>query len=83
VALILTGLGTKILWKSLREKTGLDYNKLQFKNKWDKMRKEYANWKRLTKETGLGWDPVKKTYTAPDSWWKKENKVPIIMIDIF
>jgi hypothetical protein len=47
------------------------------------MRKEYANWKRLTKETGLGWDPVKKTYIAPNSCWKKENKVPIIIIDIF
>jgi hypothetical protein len=41
------------------------------------MRSEYANWKRLAKETGLGWDPVKKTYKAKDAWWKKQNKVNI------
>jgi hypothetical protein len=75
--------GYKNVMEKFKEKTELDYSKLQFKNKWDKMRKEYGNWKRLSRETGLGWDPVKKTYTAPDSWWKKENKVPIIMIDIF
>jgi hypothetical protein len=34
---------------------------MQFKNKWDKMRIEYTNWKRLSKETGLGWDTAKKT----------------------
>ncbi|PAN13311.1 hypothetical protein PAHAL_2G327700 [Panicum hallii] len=67
--------GYKNVMEKFKEMTELDYSKLQFKNKWDKMRKEYGNWKRLSRETGLGWDPVKKTYTAPDAWWKKENKV--------
>jgi hypothetical protein len=62
-----------------KERTGLAYRKIQFKNKWDKMRSEYANWKRLAKETGLGWDPVKKTY----AWWKKENKVNICVTILF
>jgi hypothetical protein len=28
------------------------------------MRVEYVNWKRLAKEIGIGWDPIKKTYQA-------------------
>ncbi|XP_059442180.1 uncharacterized protein LOC132174560 [Corylus avellana] len=29
------------------------------------------------KETGLGWDPVKKTIDAPDDWWEKKlQEVP-------
>ncbi|XP_025806066.1 L10-interacting MYB domain-containing protein-like isoform X2 [Panicum hallii] len=60
--------------EKFKDKTGLDYSRRQFKNKWDKMRREYANWKRLVKETGLGWDNEKKTYTAPDSRWKQLNK---------
>jgi hypothetical protein len=39
------------------------------------MRVEYANWERLAKETGIGWDPVKKTYQVTDTWWKKINMV--------
>ncbi|CAN6236856.1 unnamed protein product [Urochloa humidicola] len=57
-----------------KEKTGLTYTKLQFKNKWDKLRKDYSNWKQLQKETGSGWDPILKTFNAPDWWWKKINK---------
>ncbi|PVH37140.1 hypothetical protein PAHAL_6G254600 [Panicum hallii] len=52
--------GYKNVMEKFKEKTELDYSKLQFKNKWDKMRKEYGNWKRLSRETGLGWDPVYK-----------------------
>jgi hypothetical protein len=66
--------GYKNVMEKFKDKTGLDYSRRQFKNKWDKMRREYANWKRLVKETGLGWDNEKKTYTAPDSRWKQLNK---------
>jgi hypothetical protein len=55
---------------------------MQFKNKWDKMRREYANWKRLVKETGLGWDNEKKTYKAPDSRWKQLNKVALRVYEV-
>jgi hypothetical protein len=50
----------KNVMKKFKEKTGLDYNKLQFKNKWDKMQKEYANWKGLTKETGVRMGPYEE-----------------------
>jgi hypothetical protein len=61
--------------EKFKDRTGLAYSKTQFKNKWDKMRAEYANWKRLAKEAGIGCDPVKKTYQATDTWWNKINKV--------
>ncbi|PUZ70658.1 hypothetical protein GQ55_2G251300 [Panicum hallii var. hallii] len=66
--------GYKNVMEKFKDKTELNYSKMQFKNKWDKMRREYANWKRLVKETGLGWDNEKKTYKAPDSRWKQLNK---------
>ena len=66
-----------------KEKTGLDYGKLQFKNKWDKLRQDYTNWKKLSKETGLGWDNEKKTFKASEGWWKKAIKVRIqLMVHI-
>lgn len=43
-----------------KERTGLTYTKLQFKNKWDKMKEDYSNWKQLGRETGAGWDPERK-----------------------
>ncbi|KAE8802606.1 Zinc finger CCCH domain-containing protein 43 [Hordeum vulgare] len=61
----------------LRE-TRRDYNKQQFKNKWDSMKKEYTNWMTFkNKTTGLGWNDEANTVVADDDWWKKmgeENK---------
>ncbi|WVZ75744.1 hypothetical protein U9M48_023777 [Paspalum notatum var. saurae] len=56
-----------------KEKTEKTYTKLQFKNKWDKLRRDYTNWKQLGKETGCNWNAVKKLYEALDWWWKKIN----------
>ncbi|XP_008660387.1 L10-interacting MYB domain-containing protein-like [Zea mays] len=66
--------GYKNVMDKFKEKTGLSYTKMQFKNKWDKMRIEYTNWKRLLKETGLGWDTTKKTWSATNERWKNLNK---------
>lgn len=63
--------GYKNVMEKFKQRTGgLSYTKLQFKNKWDKIRTEYDNWKRLAKESGIGWDPAKNTYKATDDWWK-------------
>ncbi|XP_062197938.1 L10-interacting MYB domain-containing protein-like isoform X2 [Phragmites australis] len=56
------------------ERTSISYDKLQIKNKWDKLRQDYTNWKVLLKETGLGWDNERKTVRASDAWWKKKTK---------
>jgi hypothetical protein len=61
--------------EKFKDRTGLSYSKMQFKNKWDNMRAEYANWKRIAKATRIGWDLVKKTYQTIDAWWKKINEV--------
>ena len=57
--------------------TGLLYPKLKFKNKWDKMKREYGAWKELLKQTGLGWDEAKGTVTASHERWKKLRKVKL------
>ncbi|KAG6718273.1 hypothetical protein I3842_04G142000 [Carya illinoinensis] len=59
----------KIGWKNVvnkfSEKIGKEFCYKQLKNKWDR------------KETGLGWDPVKKTIDATDEWWdKKLQEIP-------
>ena len=58
-----------------QERTGILLQKQQFKNKWDKLKREYGAWKLLVKQTGLGWDDAKGTVTADDERWKKLKKV--------
>nr|ACN33791.1 unknown [Zea mays] len=69
----LNKLGYNNVMVKFKERTGKTYSELQFKNKWDKLKKDYSNWKQLGKETGCGWDPNKKLYVAPDWWWEKAN----------
>jgi hypothetical protein len=40
--------------EKFNDRTRLSYSKMQFKDKWDMMRVEYANWERLAKESGIG-----------------------------
>ncbi|XP_062200520.1 L10-interacting MYB domain-containing protein-like [Phragmites australis] len=56
------------------ERTGIRYTKLQFKNKWDKLKREYSAWKLLLKQTGLGWDEAKGTVTTSIERWKQLKK---------
>ncbi|XLR15434.1 hypothetical protein S83_043372 [Arachis hypogaea] len=64
----------KVGWANLKTKflkeIGLNYESKQFKNKWEAMKREWGLWAKLKgKETGLGWDPIKKTIQASDDWW--------------
>ncbi|GAV59217.1 Myb_DNA-bind_3 domain-containing protein/DDE_4 domain-containing protein [Cephalotus follicularis] len=67
---------TKSGWKNVMDdfnkRAGVSYNRGQLKNKWDNLKKEYLLWKELIgKDTELGWDSIKKTVDADDSWWKQ------------
>ncbi|KAG2667377.1 hypothetical protein I3760_15G111300, partial [Carya illinoinensis] len=72
----------KVGWKNVvnkfSEKVGKEFNYKQLKNKWDSLKKDWNIWTKLVgKETGLGWDPVKKTVDATDEWWaKKLQEIP-------
>ncbi|GAV79752.1 Myb_DNA-bind_3 domain-containing protein [Cephalotus follicularis] len=67
---------TKSGWKNVlddfNKRAGVSYNQGQLKNKWDNLKKDYLLWKELIgKDIGLGWDSIKKTIDADDSWWKQ------------
>ncbi|XP_028754258.1 L10-interacting MYB domain-containing protein-like [Neltuma alba] len=67
---------TKPAWTSIEEnftaKTGRVYTRIQLKNKYDTLRKEWQLWDRLLRETGLGWDAERNTVSTPDDWWEKK-----------
>ena len=57
-------------------RTGLEYKRDQFKNKWDKLKIDYNIFKKLRlRETGAGWDFERNTVKQDDEWWKKAKKV--------
>lgn len=68
--------GYTLVIAKFAKKTGLQYKKMQLKNKWDKLKNDYNIWRKLrTKETGLGWDYEKKTIKATPERWKNLKKV--------
>ncbi|KAG0450289.1 hypothetical protein HPP92_027007 [Vanilla planifolia] len=55
--------------------TGRDYDRLQLKNKWDQLKKEWKLWKDLKKgAVGCVWNPKRKTLDASDEWWREKVK---------
>ena len=64
--------------KGFKDRTCLEISKGQLKNKWDKLKEDYKVWKKLLmKETGIGWNPAKRTFTMDDEWWKKARTVSV------
>ncbi|XP_077241618.1 uncharacterized protein LOC143882101 [Tasmannia lanceolata] len=64
---------TKRAWNDIRrkfyDKTSHNYTSMQFKNKFQKLRKDYREFKKLLEVTGFGWNPITKTVTAEASVW--------------
>ncbi|GJW27733.1 putative nuclease HARBI1 isoform X1, partial [Tanacetum coccineum] len=66
-------IGWTNLEKNLKARSGKVFNKQQLKNHWDTMKKDFKLYDRLMRiESGLGWDPVKKTIDATPEWWDEK-----------
>jgi hypothetical protein len=75
----LNNVGFKNVIEKFKEKTGIQYTRMQFKNKWSKLKAEYNCWKTLLKEIGLGWDQTEQNINMPESWWQKARKVSFFL----
>ncbi|MFQ6664032.1 hypothetical protein Gotur_031287 [Gossypium turneri] len=59
---------------NFENETGKAFSQRQFKNRWDALKKEWKAWKKLKGEdTGLGWNPIKRTVDASDDWWETQK----------
>ncbi|XP_020597865.1 L10-interacting MYB domain-containing protein-like [Phalaenopsis equestris] len=68
--------GWQNIIKNFKKCTGREYDRLQMKNKWDQLKKNWKIWKDLKRgSTSLGWDPVKRTIDAPEEWWTERLAV--------
>jgi len=81
----LNALGYTEVEKGFKEKTRIVVTKVQIKNKWDKLKEDFKAWKKqMLRQTGTGWDPIKKTIAMDDEWWKKARAVSWFKnLDIF
>ena len=55
---------------------GIHVTKLQWKNKWDKLKPDLVEWQKVLKQTGLGQN-ADGEITMDDEWWKKTKKATI------
>ncbi|XP_052484911.1 L10-interacting MYB domain-containing protein [Gossypium raimondii] len=61
---------------NFEKETGKGFSQRQFKNRWDALKKKRKAWKKLKGEdTGLGWNPIKRTVDASDEWWESRLQV--------
>ncbi|MFQ6650472.1 hypothetical protein Gotur_022580 [Gossypium turneri] len=59
---------------NFEKETGKAFSQRQLKNRWDDLKKEWKAWKKLKGEdTGLGWNPIKRTVDASDDWWETQK----------
>lgn len=71
----LNSAGYKNVIRRFKDRTGIAYTRKQFKNKWEKLKIDYGIWKKLNKQTGIGWDEGHKNIVMPEEWWSRMSKV--------
>ncbi|KAK1326340.1 hypothetical protein QJS10_CPA01g01559 [Acorus calamus] len=66
----LNKVGWKYVMTEFCKKTGIKYDRKQFKNHWDSTRDQWKTWNKLIRSTdGGGWDPVNQIFNQSDEWW--------------
>jgi len=70
----------KVGWNNIRiefnKRAELQYTAVQLKNKVNKLKKQYASFKKLLSQSGFGWDNVNKKVVVDDpSIWESHIKV--------
>ncbi|KAG2406278.1 L10-interacting MYB domain-containing protein [Vigna angularis] len=69
---------TKVGWRnivgSFYAKTGVRYEKKQFKNHYDSTRKLWKVWVKLTDDSNMKWDPETRTFGASEEDWQNYIK---------
>ncbi|WVZ68700.1 hypothetical protein U9M48_017608, partial [Paspalum notatum var. saurae] len=68
----LNGVGYAEVSDRFYQMTGIELSRTQLKNKWDKLKPDLVNWQKLKRrQTGTGWDHLRKTIEMDPWWWKK------------
>ncbi|XP_052483102.1 L10-interacting MYB domain-containing protein [Gossypium raimondii] len=60
---------------NFEKETGKGFSQRQLKNKWNALKKWKACKKLKGEDTGLGWNPIKRTVDASDDWWESRLQV--------
>ncbi|CAH2073960.1 unnamed protein product [Thlaspi arvense] len=61
--------GWRNILKSFQEQTGAMYDRMQLKNHWDTMSRQWKIWCRLVQSSYMNWDPDTNTFGAGDEEW--------------
>ncbi|XP_010263418.1 PREDICTED: L10-interacting MYB domain-containing protein-like [Nelumbo nucifera] len=74
---------SKVGWAEIRKefmnRTGNDYTNLPFKNKFNKLRVVYRDFKVLLSQTGFGYDYRTRTIMVKDEVWEAYIRVSLIV----
>ena len=81
---VLNKTGYDNLERKFKERTNISYNKVQLKNHWDLLKKDWQQWNFLEKQTGgKDWSEEKKTFSFTDDQWVDFFKVSFIFFCYF
>lgn len=73
-------IGWKNLIKNFNECAGKNYNKVQLKNHWDSLKKDWKIWNCLMRsKLGINWDSIREEIDMSPQWWDDKIKVSSVV----